>query len=189
MAFGTISRTHFLSSKMAKHNKRNKVTKLQNYNLERFLMMINLQSSSTRDNLNEFSSKDSLPSSVVGKGQLVNHFTGVLAGVIHSSHPGRLLRACTFLQTVIDHGCQRVLHIRLNDIGVQGIVQRNLLGRIHSGLGENRQLGCLVRDNGSELIVVHFADIVFETTVQDCAGDFGSVAELGWQTTDFTAHA
>ena len=171
--------------------------------------MINLQSSSTRDNLNEFSSNDSLPSSVVGKGQLVNHFTcnrkcinakesnfqcfftdltGVLAGVIHSSHPGRLLRACAFLQTVIDHGCQRVLHIRLNDIGVQGIVQRNLLGGIHGGLGENRQLGCLVRDNGSELIVVHFADVVFETTVQDCAGDFGSVAELGWQTTDFTAH-
>ena len=121
--------------------------------------------------------------------ELIWQLTGVLAGVIHSRHPGRLLRACTLLKTIVDHGCQWVLHIGLENISVQGIIQRNFLSGIHSALGENGQLAGLVRDHGFELVIVHFTHVIFETTVQDGAGHFGSVTELGWQATNIAAHA
>ena len=121
--------------------------------------------------------------------ELIWQITGVLAGVIHSRHPGRLLRACTLLKTIVDHGCQWVLHIGLKHISVQGIIQRNFLSRIHCALGENGQLAGLVRDHGFELVIVHFTHVIFETTVQDGAGHFGSVTELGWQATNVAANA
>ena len=46
---------------------------LQVLYLLKFYILRCLQSSSTGDNFNEFSSNDSLSSSVVGKGKLVNH--------------------------------------------------------------------------------------------------------------------
>ena len=121
--------------------------------------------------------------------ELIWQITGVLAGVIHSRHPGRLLRACTLLKTIVDHGCQWVLHIGLENISVQGIIQRNFFSWIHCALGENGQLAGLVRDHGFELVIVHFTHVIFETTVQDGAGHFGSVTELGWQATNIAAHA
>ena len=56
-----------------------------------------LQSGGTRDNLNKLSSNDGLSSSVEGDGEFVNHFTGVLAGVVHGSHSGALLAASPLL--------------------------------------------------------------------------------------------
>ena len=56
-------------------------------------------------------------------------------------------------------------------------------------MGENGQLAGLVRDHGFELVIVHFTHVIFETTVQDGAGHFGSVTELGWQATNIAAHA
>ena len=56
-----------------------------------------LQSSCTRDNFNELSSDDSLPSPVELEGELLNHLSGVLAGVVHGSHPGRLFGAGSLL--------------------------------------------------------------------------------------------
>ena len=49
-------------------------TKSSKIRLEQILVGA-LQSGSSGDDLNEFSSNDSLPGSVVGQGQLVNHFT------------------------------------------------------------------------------------------------------------------
>lgn len=57
--------------------------------------------------------------------------TGVLAGVVHGRHPGRLLGASSFLETVVDHGCQRVLQVRLEHIGIQGVIQSDLFGFVH----------------------------------------------------------
>ncbi len=56
-----------------------------------------LQSSGTRDNFNKLSSNDGLSGSVKGDGEFVNHFTGVLAGVVHGSHSGALLAASSLL--------------------------------------------------------------------------------------------
>ena len=64
-----LSRTHFLSQKW-----QNIKTKSSKIRLEQILIGA-LQSGSSGDDLNEFSSNDSLPGSVVGQGQLVNHFT------------------------------------------------------------------------------------------------------------------
>ena len=56
-----------------------------------------LQSGGTGDNFNELSSDDSLPSPVELEGELLNHLSGVLAGVVHGSHPGRLFGAGSLL--------------------------------------------------------------------------------------------
>lgn len=53
--------------------------------------------------------------------------TSILASGIHGSHPGGLLRACSFLQCIEHEGGQRVLHVRLDYIGIQGVVDRDLL--------------------------------------------------------------
>ena len=64
-----LSRTHFLSQKW--QNIKTKSSKNLSWTNPDWC----LQSGSYRDDLNEFSSNDSLPGSVVGQGQLVNHFT------------------------------------------------------------------------------------------------------------------
>ena len=77
-----LSRTHFLSQKWQK----NKVLKNSSWTNPGWC----LQSGSSGDDLNEFSSNDSLPSSVVGQGQLVNHFTCKKVhnhGCIQDDHP------------------------------------------------------------------------------------------------------
>ena len=64
-----LSRTHFLSQKW--QNIKTKSSKNSSWTNPGWC----LQSGSSGDDLNEFSSNDSLPGSVVGQGQLVNHFT------------------------------------------------------------------------------------------------------------------
>ena len=124
----------------------------------------------------------------ISRKDVIKYRTGVLAGVVHGSHPGRLLGACTLLETIVDQRSQREFHIRLDHIGIQRIVQRNLFSGINNGLVENRQFRGFVRDYRLELVVVHFAGIIFKSTGQDGASDLGSVSELGRQTTDFATN-
>lgn len=87
-----------------------------------------VQGGGTRDDFNKFSGDDGLAGSVEGQGQFVNHLSGVLRSVVHSRHTGRLFGASAFLQGVEQHGGQRELHVRLDHVGVQRVVGRQLGG-------------------------------------------------------------
>ena len=62
------------------------------------LINVCLQSGGSGDNFNELSSDDSLSGPVELEGELLNHLSGVLAGVVHGSHPGRLFGAGSLLK-------------------------------------------------------------------------------------------
>jgi len=82
-------------------------------------MLKGLQSSGTRNDLNELSSNDSLSGSIEGDGEFVNHLSGVLGGVVHSRHPRALFRASSFLQGIVEKGCKTVFHVGLYDVSVR----------------------------------------------------------------------
>lgn len=113
--------------------------------------------------------------------------TGILARVVHGSHPWRLLRACAFLQTVVDQRCQRVLHIWLNHVVVQRVVNVQFFSTVDSGQWENRQFRGLVWNDRLELVVVHLAGVEFKAAGEDGIGDLWSVSELRWKTADFAS--
>lgn len=62
-----------------------------------------LQSRCTGDDFNQLAGDDGLTSSVECQRKFANHLLGVLAGVVHGSHTRRLLGACAFLHSVVDH--------------------------------------------------------------------------------------
>lgn len=84
--------------------------------------MKHLQSGSSRNNFNQFASNDGLSGSVECKGQFVDHFGCVFAGVVHGRHTGRLFTASTFLKSVVDQSRQRKLQIALYYVAVQGVI-------------------------------------------------------------------
>lgn len=65
--------------------------------------VVGLQSRCTGDDFNQLAGDDGLTSSVECQRKFANHLFGVLAGVVHGSHTRRLLGACAFLHSVVDH--------------------------------------------------------------------------------------
>ena len=98
-----------------------------------------------------------------------------------------MFRASAFLQAVVDERGQRIFHVRLEDVGIQGVVDGQLIGVVDSGQGEDRDLPGLVRDDGLELVEDHLASVKLEAAVQDGVGDLSGVSELGRKTADFAA--
>lgn len=95
-----------------------------------------LERGSSRDNLDELASDDGLSGPVEREGQLLDHLSGVLGGVVHGGHAGALLGAGAFLHGVEYHGGERELHVGLQDLGVEGVVCGQLRGVLRSNDGD-----------------------------------------------------
>ena len=127
-------------------------------------MLKGLQSSGTRNDLNELSSNDSLSGSVEGDGEFVNHLSGVLGGIVHSRHPRALFRASSLLQGIVEKGCKTVFHVGLNDVSVKGVIHTHLGSVSHGILGEDGDFCGSVRNNRVVLVVKNFASVKFIST-------------------------
>lgn len=81
-----------------------------------------LQRGHTSDNFAQFGGNDSLTQTVEHQSHLVDHFTGVLSGTVHSDHSRRLLRAVVLLNTTVQRAGQGKLGKVLDNRSVNTVV-------------------------------------------------------------------
>jgi len=140
---------------------------------------INLDSGGSRNNFDKFFRDDGLSGSVVRDLELVNHLARVLGSVIHGGHPGALFAAGVFLHGEVDDGGELEFGAGLKDVGVDGIVNVDALGRGEVSVAEKRLLGQAVRHHGLKLVIKQDSLIELESALEDHVGDGGSVVERG----------
>lgn len=87
-----------------------------------------IQSSSTRNNFNQFSGDDCLSGAVKCQCKFFNHFSCILCCIVHGRHTRRLFGASTFLHCIEQQWSQWKFQIIANDISVQWIVRDKLIG-------------------------------------------------------------
>lgn len=104
-----------------------------------------LKSSSSGDDFNELPGDNSLSGSVECEGELVNHLTGVLAGIVHGSHSAGLFATRALLHRVEEQRGQRELQVALYDLFVDRVVNGQFRSCQNRALVEQWQIRDSVR--------------------------------------------